>query len=39
VAKVTAPIERLAGISSLGASAIRSYQTMGRHYNASRNGL
>ena len=36
--KVTAPIERLAGIASLGSSTIRGYQTMGRNYNRSRNG-
>ena len=33
VAKVTAPIERLAGIMRLGGSTIRGYQTMGRNYN------
>jgi polysaccharide export outer membrane protein len=39
VSKVTAPIERIAGIASLGSSTIRSFQTMGRHYNSTRNGL
>ncbi len=36
--KVTAPIERLAGIIGLGDSTIRGFQTMGRNYNRSRNG-
>ncbi len=39
VARVTAPIERLAGIASLGTSTLRSFQTLGRNYNRSRNGL
>ena len=39
VSKVTAPIERIAGIASLGSSTIRSFQTMGRGYNRSRNGI
>ena len=39
VAKVTAPIERIAGIASLGSSTIRSFQTMGRGYNRNRNGI
>jgi polysaccharide biosynthesis/export protein len=34
--KVTMPIERLLGVTSLGASAIRSTQTMGRSYNQNR---
>jgi polysaccharide export outer membrane protein len=38
-AKVTAPIERMAGIASLGSSTIRSFQTIGRTYNRSRNGI
>jgi polysaccharide biosynthesis/export protein len=37
LAKVTAPIERLLGITSLGASATRTLQTMGRNYNRTRN--
>ncbi len=37
--KVTAPLERHAGIASLGSSTIRGYQTMGRHYNSTRSGL
>ena len=36
--KVTAPIERLAGIIGLGDSTLRGFQTMGRNYNRSRNG-
>jgi polysaccharide export outer membrane protein len=39
VSKVTAPIERIAGIASLGSSTIRSFQTMGRGYNRNRNGI
>lgn len=39
VSKVTAPIERIAGIASLGSSTIRSFQTMGRGYNRTRNGI
>jgi polysaccharide export outer membrane protein len=39
VSKVTAPIERLAGIASLGSSTLRSFQTLGRGYNRTRNGL
>jgi polysaccharide export outer membrane protein len=39
VAKVTAPIERIAGIMSLGSSTIRGYQTMGRNYNRQRSGF
>ncbi len=39
VSKVTAPMERMAGIASLGTSTIRSYQTMGRGYNRNRNGI
>jgi polysaccharide export outer membrane protein len=34
--KVTSPIERLFGTSSLGASSIRSFQTLGRSYNQTR---
>ena len=33
IGKVTAPIERVAGILGLGNSTIRGYQTMGRDYN------
>ncbi len=36
LAKVTAPVERLFGLSSLGASSIRGMQTMGRNYNRLR---
>jgi polysaccharide export outer membrane protein len=36
LAKVTMPIERLLGVSSLGASAVRGYQTLGRSYNQNR---
>ncbi len=39
VSKVTAPVERIAGIASLGSSTIRSFQTMGRGYNRNRNGI
>ena len=38
VGKVTAPIERMAGIIGLGTSTIRGFQTMGRNYNRTRNG-
>jgi polysaccharide biosynthesis/export protein len=34
--KVTMPIERLLGVSSLGSSSIRGYQIMGRGYNQYR---
>jgi polysaccharide export outer membrane protein len=37
--KFTAPIERLLGISGLGASTVRGYQTLGRNYNQQRNGF
>jgi hypothetical protein len=33
---MTAPIERLLGISSLGTSTVRGFQTLGRGYNANR---
>lgn len=36
ISKVTAPIERLLGISSLGTSTIRNMQTLGRNYNRTR---
>ena len=36
ISKVTAPIERLLGIASLGTSSIRSFQTLGRNYNRNR---
>ena len=39
ISKVTAPIERLLGISSLGTSAVRGYQTLGRKYNSTRGFL
>jgi polysaccharide export outer membrane protein len=39
LAKLTAPVERLLGLSSLGASATRGFQTMGRHYNQTRSGF
>ncbi len=34
--KVTLPIERLLGVASLGTSATRGFQTLGRGYNANR---
>ncbi len=36
ISKVTAPIERLLGIASLGSSSARSMQTLGRNYNRTR---
>jgi polysaccharide export outer membrane protein len=39
IGKVTAPIERLAGIMGLGNQTLRGFQTAGRNYNRSRNGL
>jgi hypothetical protein len=38
VGKVTAPIERMAGIIGLTDSTIRGIQTMGRNYNRTRSG-
>ena len=35
--KVTMPVERLLGVTSLGASAVRGTQTLGRSYNQNRN--
>jgi protein involved in polysaccharide export with SLBB domain len=37
LAKVVMPVERLLGIASLGASSVRSFQTLGRGYNQNRN--
>lgn len=37
--KFTAPIERLLGIAGLGSSTVRGYQTLGRGYNAQRQGF
>lgn len=37
IAKVTAPIERLLGVSTLGASTVRNFQTLGRNFNRFRN--
>ena len=34
--KITMPVERLLGVSSLGASATRGFQTLGRNYNRDR---
>jgi polysaccharide export outer membrane protein len=34
--KFTAPVERLLGISGLGASTVRGFQTLGRNYNRQR---
>lgn len=36
LAKVTSPIERLLGLGSLGTSATRGFQTLGRNYNKNR---
>jgi polysaccharide export outer membrane protein len=36
IGKFTAPIERLLGISGVGVSTIRGFQTMGRNYNQQR---
>ena len=36
VSKVTAPLERLLGTTSLGASTVRNLQTLGRNYNKNR---
>ena len=35
--KMTAPIERLLGVATLGTSAARNFQTLGRDYNRFRN--
>jgi len=37
IGKVISPIERLFGVTSLGASTIRGLQTLGRNYNRQRN--
>ncbi len=37
LSKLTAPVERILGIASLGTSFVRSAQTMGREYNQNRN--
>lgn len=37
--KMTQPIERLLGVTSLGTSAARGMQTMGRGYNQTRSGF
>jgi polysaccharide export outer membrane protein len=39
IGKITGPIERLFGTTGLGATTIRSLQTMGRHYNQTRSGI
>ena len=36
LAKLTSPIERLLGVASLGTSATRGFQTLGRSYNQNR---
>lgn len=38
LAKMIAPVERLLGVTGLGASTIRNTQTMGRNYNRLRSG-
>ena len=37
--KLTAPVERLLGITGLGSSTVRGLETMGRNYNRSRTGF
>jgi polysaccharide biosynthesis/export protein len=37
--KLTAPVERLFGITGLGSSTVRGLQTMGRNYNRQRTGF
>jgi hypothetical protein len=39
VFKVTAPVYQLLGISQLGYSTTKAFQTMGRNYNKSRRGF
>jgi len=39
VGKVTGPIERIAGILGLSNQTLRGFETSGRNYNRSRNGL
>jgi len=39
LAKMTAPVEKLLGVSGLGTSTVRGMQTMGRNYNLSRSGF
>ena len=38
LSKVTAPIEKLLGLTGLGTSTARSAQTLGRSYNLNRSG-
>ena len=38
LSKVTAPIEKLLGVTGLSVSTIRSAQTLGRSYNQTRSG-
>jgi hypothetical protein len=33
IGKITAPVERLMGVGSLGASTVRNFQTLGRQFN------
>jgi polysaccharide biosynthesis/export protein len=33
IGKITAPVERLLGVSSLGASTVRNFETLGRAFN------
>jgi polysaccharide biosynthesis/export protein len=37
--KLTAPVERLLGLTGLGSSTVRGLQTMGRNYNRTRTGF
>jgi len=39
VTKVTSPVYQLLGISELGASTVRGFETTGRNYNHTRRGL
>ena len=38
ISKIVGPVERLAGVASLGASTVRNYQTLGRQFNRNTNG-
>jgi hypothetical protein len=38
LAKITAPVERIFGFTSLGTSTVRQFQTLGRGYNQNYGG-